>query len=64
MTITRSTRDAAHLRGMDGQMLRTTRRLASVWVRRGLFAALSTVDHKIIGRRYLVTAFVFFVLAG
>src|ERR1700712_4888084 len=31
---------------------------------KGLWARLTTVDHKIIGRRYLVTGFVFFVLAG
>lgn len=30
----------------------------------GLLATLSTVDHKIIGRRYIVTAFVFLVLGG
>jgi cytochrome c oxidase subunit I+III len=29
-----------------------------------LWGRLTTVDHKIIGRRYVVTAFVFFVLAG
>jgi cytochrome c oxidase subunit I len=30
----------------------------------GLWARLTTVDHKVVGRRYLVTGFVFFVLAG
>ena len=30
----------------------------------GLWGALTTVDHKIIGRRYLVTAFVFLALGG
>lgn len=30
----------------------------------GLLAALSTVDHKIIGRRYIATAFVFLMLGG
>ncbi|EJZ18443.1 cytochrome c oxidase subunit I (plasmid) [Rhizobium sp. Pop5] len=30
----------------------------------GLLAALSTVDHKIIGRRYIATAFVFMMLGG
>ncbi|ANK87848.1 MULTISPECIES: cytochrome c oxidase subunit I [Rhizobium] len=30
----------------------------------GLLAALSTVDHKIIGRRYIATAFVFLILGG
>ena len=30
----------------------------------GFWDRLATVDHKIVGRRYIVTAFVFFVLAG
>jgi cytochrome c oxidase subunit I+III len=30
----------------------------------GLWDRLATVDHKIVGRRYIVTAMVFFVLAG
>jgi cytochrome c oxidase subunit I len=30
----------------------------------GLYGWLATVDHKIIGRRYIVTAFGFFILAG
>ncbi|MVA37733.1 cytochrome c oxidase subunit I [Agrobacterium vitis] len=30
----------------------------------GLWGALSTVDHKIIGRRYIATAFVFLLLGG
>ncbi|MBB2791897.1 UNVERIFIED_ORG: cytochrome c oxidase subunit 1 [Rhizobium pisi] len=30
----------------------------------GLLAALSTVDHKIIGRRYIATAFLFLLLGG
>ncbi|RFB85854.1 cytochrome c oxidase subunit I [Rhizobium leguminosarum bv. trifolii] len=30
----------------------------------GLLGALSTVDHKIIGRRYIATAFVFLMLGG
>src|SRR3954469_22274705 len=30
----------------------------------GLMGALSTVDHKRVGRRFIVTAFVFFVLGG
>jgi hypothetical protein len=33
-------------------------RLARTWgTKRGLWGALTTVDHKIIGRRYIVTAF-------
>jgi cytochrome c oxidase subunit I len=31
---------------------------------RGLLARLSTVDHKIVGRRYIVTAFFFLILGG
>jgi cytochrome c oxidase subunit I+III len=39
--------------------------LERTWARgRGLWAALSSVDHLQIGRRYLVTAFGFFLLAG
>src|SRR5437588_970589 len=39
--------------------------LASIWnTSAGLWAALSTVDHKIIGRRYVFTAFVFLTLGG
>src|SRR5919197_598924 len=30
----------------------------------GLVGALSAIDHKTIGKRYLITAFVFFVAAG
>ncbi|TRC77736.1 cytochrome c oxidase subunit I [Mesorhizobium sp. WSM4307] len=41
------------------------RRLAATWsTLPGLWGALSTVDHKIIGRRYMVTAFVFLALGG
>jgi cytochrome c oxidase subunit I len=48
---------------LDGAALRA--RLSRTWGSgRGLIAALSTVDHKIIGQRYLVTAFVFLFLGG
>jgi cytochrome c oxidase subunit I len=41
------------------------RRLAATWnTPAGLWGALSTVDHKIIGKRYIVTAFVFLILGG
>jgi cytochrome c oxidase subunit I len=41
------------------------RQLAHVWGSSGgLWGALSTVDHKQIGRRYIVTAFVFLALGG
>jgi cytochrome c oxidase subunit 1 len=39
--------------------------LADLWkTPAGLWGALATVDHKIIGRRYIVTAFVFLALGG
>ena len=39
--------------------------LTKTWATpKGLWAALSAVDHKIIGRRYIVTAFVFLFLGG
>jgi cytochrome c oxidase subunit 1 len=40
-------------------------RLARTWgTPNGLLGALSTVDHKIVGRRYIITAFIFLSLAG
>jgi cytochrome c oxidase subunit 1 len=40
-------------------------RLARTWGGApGLWGALTTVDHKVIGRRYIVTAFVFLCLGG
>ncbi|WP_114187207.1 cytochrome c oxidase subunit I [Microvirga aerophila] len=48
---------------VDGQEL--TARLARTWgTRKGIIGALSTVDHKIIGRRYIITAFIFLFLGG
>jgi cytochrome c oxidase subunit I len=41
------------------------RLLGETWkTPRGFWGALTTVDHKIIGRRYIVTAFVFLILGG
>jgi len=41
------------------------RQLAKVWgTPSGFWGALATVDHKIIGRRYIVTAFVFLLMGG
>ena len=41
------------------------RHLCTAWeTSAGVWSALSTVDHKIIGRRYIVTAFVFLLLGG
>jgi heme/copper-type cytochrome/quinol oxidase subunit 1 len=40
-------------------------RLAKTWgTPKGIVGALSSVDHKIIGRRYIITAFIFLFLAG
>jgi cytochrome c oxidase subunit 1 len=40
-------------------------RLARLWATpRGLIGALMSVDHKVIGRRYIVTAFVFLFAGG
>ena len=40
-------------------------RLGRVWAPpRGLLGVLSTVDHKVVGRRYIATAFFFLGLAG
>jgi cytochrome c oxidase subunit I len=48
---------------VDGPEL--TARLARTWgTQKGLIGALSAVDHKIIGRRYIVTAICFLFLAG
>ncbi|MBV9738922.1 MAG: cytochrome c oxidase subunit I [Hyphomicrobiales bacterium] len=49
--------------GLDERAL--ARRLADLWqTPRGIIGTLSSVDHKIIGRRYIVTAFVFLLLGG
>ena len=52
------TPDDVELRALHLQLDRTWGTGPSLWDR------LTTVDHKIIGRRYVVTGFVFFVLAG
>ncbi|HYH37026.1 MAG TPA: cytochrome c oxidase subunit I [Azospirillum sp.] len=51
----------------DGRLdrLATERMLERTWATRpGLWGWFTTVDHKLIGWRYIVTAFVFFLLAG
>ncbi|MGK9336639.1 cytochrome c oxidase subunit I [Sinorhizobium meliloti] len=46
----------------DGEL---ARRLATTWgTAGGIIGALSTVDHKIIGRRYILTGFFFLILGG
>jgi heme/copper-type cytochrome/quinol oxidase subunit 1 len=65
MSATAATNEASDLRdtALDGPELRV--RLSKTWgTESGLWGALTTVDHKIIGRRYLITTFVFLFLAG
>jgi cytochrome c oxidase subunit I+III len=50
--------DTAEITALDAQLTRTWGTGRSLWER------LATVDHKIVGRRYVITGFVFFVLAG
>jgi cytochrome c oxidase subunit I len=48
---------------IDGPEL--SARLARTWgTTKGIIGALSTVDHKIVGRRYIVTALIFLFLGG
>src|SRR3954465_12770172 len=59
-TITR-----AEILDTDVERPRLTSQLAHTWkTEPGFWGALSTVDHKIIGRRYITTAFVFLALGG
>jgi cytochrome c oxidase subunit I+III len=59
MSITADTRDT----GLDDARLH--RILAWTWrTERGLIGALSSVDHKVIGRRYMITALMFLFLGG
>ena len=55
-----------HLRdGPDSPASRCTQALCKTWADEpGLWGWLSTVDHKDVGRRYIVTAFVFLILGG
>jgi cytochrome c oxidase subunit 1 len=49
--------------GLSGVQL--DRQLSRVWgSKSGIIGALTTVDHKRIGRRYIITAFVFLALGG
>ena len=51
--------------GPDFTGARLEERLAETWGDRpGWFGRLASVDHKVIGRRYLATAFVFLALGG
>jgi len=52
-------------RDIELQRTGLTSALAETWkTPSGLWGALATVDHKIIGRRYILTAFVFLALGG
>ena len=63
MTVTTATREDR--RDTDAPSSAVAVRLAQIWgTPRGLIGALSTVDHKIIARRYIITAFFFLLLAG
>ncbi|MBZ9773277.1 cytochrome c oxidase subunit I [Mesorhizobium sp. CO1-1-8] len=56
-------RDGLRDTGMDDASLH--RWLERTWrTPSGIFGALSSVDHKVIARRYLITAFVFLCLGG
>jgi cytochrome c oxidase subunit 1 len=49
----------------EGAQTRLRRELARTWyVPRGVIGWFSVVDHKTIGKRYIVTAFAFFIFAG
>ncbi|MCP3442288.1 cytochrome c oxidase subunit I [Bradyrhizobium sp. CCGUVB14] len=53
------------MRDIDIQGPRLTEALTETWkTQPGAWGALTTVDHKIIGRRYIFTAFVFLALGG
>ncbi|PBB65983.1 cytochrome c oxidase subunit I [Mesorhizobium sp. WSM4312] len=61
----RAVADREGVRDTGMEAVELDRRLAATWsTPPGLWGALSTVDHKIIGRRYIVTAFVFLALGG
>jgi cytochrome c oxidase subunit 1 len=57
--VSTDTRDRALTASELSDRLRQTWRTPS-----GVWGALSTVDHKIIGRRYIITAFVFLMMGG
>lgn len=56
---------APEQRDIDLERAQLSGALAETWkTPSGLWGALATVDHKIIGRRYIFTAFVFLALGG
>src|SRR4051812_35649761 len=53
------------IRDNDMEQAKLATRLAETWATpRGWWGMLATVDHKIIARRYMATAFVFLFLGG
>ena len=55
----------AELRDTDVNDVELSLRLSRLWgTRATLMGYLTTVDHKVVGRRYIVTAFVFLFLGG
>src|ERR687887_383724 len=63
MSMTAEDRDAVRDTDLDDAELHA--RLSRTWgTAQGVIGALSTVDHKIIGIRYTVTAFAFLLLGG
>jgi cytochrome c oxidase subunit 1 len=57
--------DPADIRDAAFETAELQSELAKTWATPpGFFNALATVDHKIIGRRYILTAFVFLALGG
>src|SRR5947209_1313687 len=58
-------RPARELRDTDVEEAELVSRLRSVWsTPAGLIGRLSSVDHKVIGRRYILTAFFFLGVGG
>jgi cytochrome c oxidase subunit 1 len=58
-------RDDHELRDTHLEERELRARLAKTWgTASGIIGRLSSVDHKVIGRRYIVTAFIFLFLAG
>jgi cytochrome c oxidase subunit 1 len=65
MNETALTRAPGDLRDTDLDDIALRQRLARTWgTGRGIIGALSSVDHKVVGRRYLATAFAFLFLGG
>src|SRR4051812_35252207 len=56
---------AMELRDTDLNDVDLSLRLSRIWgTRSTLWGSLTTVDHKVVGRRYIITAFIFLFLGG